>query len=522
MTTSAVARRAKANPSLSDRSRIRCKTLRDRILPADEAAALIPPNVSVGMSGFTGSGYPKVVPMELAKHILESNLSGEDHKIRVWTGASTAPVLDAALAMVDGLQIRLPYQSDPVCRKKINAGELEYVDMHLSQVAQYVTYGFLGPLDTAVIEVSGIKEDGSLIPSSSIGNNLTWIEQARQVILEVNTWQPAKLDGMHDLYYGMGVPPDRRPIPLTTPADRIGTPYLLCPLRKIVAVVETFAPDRNSPYSPLDETSRQIAGHLLEFLELEVKNGRLPAALLPIQAGVGNIVNAVMLGLKEGPFENLTSYTEVIQDGMLELIRAGKMNVASATAFSLSPKGIEEFNAHIDDYHSRIILRPEEISNNPEIIRRLGCLAMNGMIEADIYGNVNSTHVMGTMVQNGIGGSGDFARNAFLSFFMTPSTAKHGNISCIVPMCSHVDHTEHDVQVIVTEQGVADLRGLSPKQRAQEIIEKCAHPDYRPGLRDYFRRARELSPGKQTPHLLADAFNWHLRYQSSGSMLGET
>ena len=115
---------------------------------------------------------------------------------------------------------------------------------------------------------------------------------------------------------------------------------------------------------------------------------------------------------------------------------------------------------------------------------------MNSMIEADIYGNINSTHVMGTGMMNGIGGSGDFARNGYLSFFVTPSVAKDGKISCIVPMCSHVDHTEHDTQIIVTEQGLADLRGLSPKQRAQVIIDQCAHPDYRDQLQDYFDRAR--------------------------------
>ena len=98
---------------------------------------------------------------------------------------------------------------------------------------------------------------------------------------------------------------------------------------------------------------------------------------------------------------------------------------------------------------------------------------MNSMIEADIYGNINSTHLMGSSMMNGIGGSGDFARNGYLSFFVTPSVAKDGKISCIVPMCSHVDHTEHDTQIIVTEQGLADLRGLAPRQRAKVMIEKC-------------------------------------------------
>src|ERR1700687_3482214 len=210
----------------------------------------------------------------------------------------------------------------------------------------------------------------------------------------------------------------------------------------------------------------------------------MPENLLPLQSGVGNIANAVLFGLEEGKFEGLTSYTEVIQDGMIRLLKSGKLTSASATAFSLSPDMLDEVNADMASYRERIVLRPQEISNNPGIIRRLGVIAMNGMIEADIYGNVNSTHIMGTKIQNGIGGSGDFARNAYISFFLTPSVAKKGAISCIVPMVSHVDHTEHDVHVIVTEQGLADLRGLSPRQRARQIIENCAHPTYRPALRE--------------------------------------
>ncbi|NEV79816.1 propionyl-CoA--succinate CoA transferase, partial [Rhodopseudomonas sp. BR0C11] len=232
----------------------------------------------------------------------------------------------------------------------------------------------------------------------------------------------------------------------------------------------------------------------------------------PPQSGVGNVANAVMAGLEDGPFENLTAYTEVLQDGMLHLLRKGKLTHASATALSLSPEGYDEFLRNLDFYRERIVLRQQEISNHPEVIRRLGVIAMNGMIEADIYGNVNSTHVMGTSIMNGIGGSGDFARNSFLSFFMTPSAAKGGKISCIVPMTSHVDHTEHDVQVIVTEQGLADLRGLSPKQRAKVIIENCAHPTFRPALKEYFKRALEYSPGLHTPHILDEALtflpNW--------------
>jgi succinyl-CoA:acetate CoA-transferase len=234
---------------------------------------------------------------------------------------------------------------------------------------------------------------------------------------------------------------------------------------------------------------------------------------------VGNVANAVLAGLQDSRFEQLTAYTEVIQDGMLDLLRSGTLASASATAFSLSPGAIADFSAEVEEFRDRILLRPQEISNHPEVIRRLGVLAMNGMIEADLYGNVNSTHLMGSRIQNGIGGSGDFARNAYVSAFLTPSTAKGGAISAIVPMVSHVDHTEHDVSVVVTEQGLADLRGLAPRKRAQLVIDRCAHPDYRPLLTDYVERARHGSYGQHTPHLLAEALSWHTRYLETGSML---
>lgn len=500
------------------KSRIAHPALQSRVMTADAAAALIRPGSTVGMSGFTGSGYPKAVPLALAARIEVAHAAGDPFALRVWTGASTGPELDGALAKVKGIEFRLPYNSDPVAREQINSGEMEYFDMHLSQVAPMAWQGFLGPLDTALIEVTAIREDGALIPSSSVGNNKTWLDRAGQVILEVNSWQNPALEGMHDIYYGTALPPDRVPIPLLRADDRIGDSFFRCDPDKIVAIVETDAPDRNAPFKPVDEDARAIAGHLMEFFTHEVRAGRLPPSLLPIQSGVGNVANAVLAGLIDSPFENLMAYTEVIQDGMLDLLESGKLRMASGTAFSLSPEAAARLNDRMEDFHSRIILRPQEISNHPELIRRLGCIAMNGLIEADIYGNVNSTHVMGSRIQNGIGGSGDFARNAYVSIFMTPSTAKGGAISTIVPQVSHVDHINQDVQVLVTEQGLADLRGLSPKQRARLIIERCAHPDYRLLLKDYFERALRDSYGKHSPSLLGEALSWHQRYLETGSM----
>ncbi len=499
-------------------NRIQIPALQSKVMSAEAAAALIPAGATIGMSGFTGSGYPKAVPGALAARIEASIAAGNPFKVNVFTGASTAPELDGALAKVNGVNLRMPYQSDPDTRKRINSGDMNYIDMHLSHMAQFTSYGFLGEMKVAMVEVAAILEDGSLVATTSVGNNQAWLDNADMIILEVNSWQSMDMIGMHDIPASIPNPPNRQPLPLTSAGQRIGSKFMNCDLSKVVAIVETNAGDRNSAFSAPDEASKAIAQHILDFFAAEVKAGRLPPNLLPLQSGVGNIANAVLQGLNDGPFENLSSYTEVLQDGMLAMLKSGKLAFASATAFSLSPDGMKEFLDNIEFYRERIVLRPQDISNNPELIRRLGTLSMNGIIEADLYGNINSTHVMGSAIMNGIGGSGDFARNAFLTIFMTPSTAKGGAISSIVPMVSHVDHTEHDVMVVVTEQGLADLRGLSPRQRAEVIIEKCAHPDFKPALRDYYERALEKANGKHTPHILSEALSWHTRFLETGTM----
>ncbi|MEQ6900154.1 acetyl-CoA hydrolase/transferase family protein [Nocardioides sp. YIM 152588] len=500
-------------------ARIDCPILREQVMSADEAASLIRPGEALGISGFTGAGFPKAVPVALAERIRAAHDRGEPFRVGIWSGASTGPEVDGQLARVDGVDRRLPYNSDPDLRRLINDGTVDYLDAHLSHTAQQAWFGFYGKLDVAIVEVAAILPNGLLVPGTSVGNNKTWLEVADRVILEVNRWLPRDLEGFHDVYYGTKLPPQRVPIQLTDPLQRIGDPYLRVDPAKVIAVVETNAPDRNTPLSAPDEASRAMAETLVDFLRHEVHAGRLPARLLPLQSGVGNVANAVMEGLLHAEFEHLTSYTEVIQDGLLDLLDAGKLRSLSATSFGLSPEGQQRFLENLGSYKGKILLRSEEISNHPEVIRRLGVIAINGMIEADIYGNVNSTHVMGSSIMNGIGGSGDFARNAYLNFFVSPSTAKAGAISSIVPMVSHVDHTEHDVHVLVTEQGIADLRGLSPNARAGRIIDACAHPDYKDALHDYVARARAARPhARHTPHLLDEALGWHVRYLQEGRM----
>ncbi|GAA4749148.1 acetyl-CoA hydrolase/transferase family protein [Gordonia alkaliphila] len=501
--------------------RIRNATLAQRVTSAAEAVKHIGPGDTVAISGFASGGTPKVTIPALAERIREVRAGGTDFTINLLTGASVSSDTERLLSEVEGIALRMPYQSEPTARRRINNGQMDYVDIHLSHVAQQVWQGYYGHVDIAVVEVAGITEDGELIPSASIGNNKTWLDVADKIILEVNSWVPAELEGIHDVYYGTALPPHRKPIQITRADDRIGQPTFRVDPEKVVAVVETHARDEASALTEPDAVSKAIAGHVLDFFDYEVRAGRMPAdTLLPMQAGIGNVANAVLGGLDRGGYKNLTCYSEVLQDSMLALIKDGTVAHASSTSLALSEAGLEEFVANIDVYRNHITLRPQEISNHPEVVRRLGVIAMNGMLEADIYGNVNSTHVMGTKIMNGIGGSGDFTRNGYVSMFLSPSTARNGAISAIVPMVPHIDHTEHDTQVIVTEFGLADLRGLSPRRRARVIIDKCAHPDYRPMLNDYLERADAMPDAGQTPHLLGEAFSFHQRFQETGSMRG--
>lgn len=242
------------------------------------------------------------------------------------------------------------------------------------------------------------------------------------------------------------------------PEDRIGTTYIPVDPERVVAIVESDYPDQTSENAPEDDTSRAIANHLIEFLKHEVDHGRLPNNLLPIQSGIGNIANAVIGGLSRGgaEFHNLKVWTEVLQDSFLDLFDSGHLDFATATSIRFSPGGFKRFYDGWKEYNPKLLLRSQQVSNNPEIIRRLGVIGMNTPVEVDIYAHANSTCVLGSRMLNGLGGSADFLRSAKYSIMHTPSTrptkTDPTGVSCIVPKCTHVDQTEHDLDVIVTEQ----------------------------------------------------------------------
>lgn len=489
--------------------------MRFPILTPEEAADFVKNGDNVGLSGFTAAGTPKVVPVAVAAKAHRLHEEGKPFKINVFTGASTNDFCDGALVRENAIDKRTPYQSHSDLRKGINTHNVHYFDLHLSELAQKIRYGFYGGIDVAIIEVADIQDDGSVVLGTGVGNAPTFTKLAKKVIIELNDRLPKELNGIHDIYLPLD-PPVRSEIPIFKASDRIGSPVLKIDPEKIVGIVKTSHLDDIKPFTEPDEVTKKIGANVCEFLISELHKGIIPPSFLPLQSGVGNVANAVLYGLADAreipPFE---MYTEVIQDAVLDLMKKGRCKFGSTCSLTISEHIEEEFMSNLDFYKEKLCLRPAEISNNPEVIRRLGVITMNTALEADIFGNINSTHVTGTKMMNGIGGSGDFTRNAYISIFSCPSVTKGGKISNIVPMVSHVDHSEHSVDILITDQGIADLRGKDPIQRAEEIIKNCASPEYRELLSDYLKLSEA---GGQTPHKLEAALSFHSEFLASGDM----
>jgi len=490
--------------------RIRYSALKNKITDARTAAKHIHDGTNLYISGFT-TGYPKLIPLELARRAK----AGEQFKINLAAGASTGDKVDSVLAEAGVIGWRRPYMSSRSMREMINENKIYFKDDHLSRLSEQVRSGNWGKADVVVVEAIAITKKGNIIPSMSVGNTPTFVLKAEKIIIEICS-EPMEMEGIHDIFIPED-PPYRMPIPIYRTADRIGKPFIEMDPNRVVAILFSQEEDSYSVFTEPGDVSRRIAEHILDFAQHEMKMDRL-SPYLPWQSGVGDVANAVLSGFMENSFfKEINIYSEVLQDAVLDLIDLGIIRSASGSSLTLSQKGRKRFFNEIYRYKEKIILRPVEISNSPEVIRRLGVIAVNTAIEVDIYGHVNSTHVMGSQMMNGIGGSGDFLRAGALTFIVTPSTAKDGKISAIVPMVSHVDHSEHSVDVVVTEYGLVDTRPLTPRQVAEEIIKKCAHPDYRDLLWDYYERAIKTRSGHE-PHLLDEAFSFHHRYLTTGDM----
>lgn len=491
--------------------RIQALSLHHKVTTVEKALDFFRDNDIVASSGFTKAGDSKVILPALAERNLINPI-----KITLLTGASLGHDTDAKLTNAGILKRRMPFQVDKVLRAAINRGDVIFVDQNLSETSELLTDHQIPDIDVAIIEAAYITANGEIVPTTSVGNSPIFAENAKKVIIELNTAIDPNIRGLHDVYIPAPYP-DRKAIDIYRPDDRIGSETITIDPEKIVAIVFSNKHDSPADIAIIDTKTAAIANHLITFFNNEVAIGRLTRSLRPLQAGIGKVANAVLAGLAQADFDGLTMFSEVLQDSAFDLIDSGKLTFASAASVTVSAACYDRVFQNLEKYRDKIVLRPQSISNSAEVIRRLGIIGINTAIEFDIYGNVNSSHIGGTHMMNGIGGSGDFARNAHMSIFVTQAASKENRISHVLPMVSHVDHNEHNVDIVVTDMGYADLRGLSPRERAIRIIENCTHPDYKDELRSYFERAvREV--GGQTPHLLDEAFSWHTRFKETGSM----
>lgn len=485
-----------------------------KFITAEEAAGLVNHGDNIGISGFTPAGTAKAVTAALAKKAEEEHLKGNPFQIGIFTGASTGESCDGVLSRAKAIRYRAPYTTNADFRKAVNNGEIAYNDIHLSQMAQEVRYGFMGKVKLAIIEACEVTPDGKIYLTAAGGIAPTVARLADKVVVELNAAHSKNMMGMHDVYEPLD-PPYRREIPIFKANDRIGQPYIQIDPAKIVGVIETNMPDEARSFTAPDPVTDLIGQNVADFLAADMKRGIIPSTFLPLQSGVGNIANAVLGALgRDKTIPAFEMYTEVIQDAVIGLMRQGRVKFGSTCSLTVTNDCLKSIYDDMDFFRDKFIIRPSEISNSPEIVRRLGVISMNTAIEADIYGNINSTHISGTKMMNGIGGSGDFTRNAYISIFTCPSVAKEGKISAIVPMVSHMDHSEHSVNILITEQGIADLRGKSPVERARAIIENCAHPDYKNILWDYVH----MSSKGHTPHCMSAALAMHDTLNKKGDM----
>ncbi len=488
-------------------------------ITAAEAAAMVKNGQTIGLSGFTPAGTAKMVTAEIAKMAEAEHAAGRPFKVSIFTGASTGQSCDGDMSNAHAIDFRAPYTTNPDFRKHVNLNELNYSDLNLSNMATQIRQGYLGPVNWAIIEACAVEQvagKAHIYLTAAGGIAPTVCRLATEgIIIELNAFHERSGMGIHDVYE-IQDHPFRTPIMITKPSDRIGKPYIEVDADRIVGVVEGDVPDEARSFKDPDPITTQIGQNVADFLLANMKCGKIPPTFLNLQSGVGSGANAVLGALGQCPeVPDFNIYTEVLQDAPIELMREGRVLSASACSLTVTNECMKGIYRDMDFFKDKLVLRPSEISNNPEVIARIGVCSLNTAIEVDLYGHVNSTKICGTKMMNGIGGSADFTNNAYLSIFTCGSTTKGGAISSIVPFASHIDHTNHFVNAVITEYGVADLRHKSDMQKAEELI-KVAHPDYRPMLRDYLKYAEKTSG--HTHHCLSAAFAMHDTFLRKGDM----
>jgi len=488
--------------------RIKKSSLLKLVSTADQAAAFIKDGMTVAMSGWAMAGYPKAVPQKLVKR----KQAGEGLSLNLITGANV-PWLDELLGSEEIVARRAPMVAGRALSSQANKGSLKYVEQQMCQMPKLLKKRSFGKIDVAVVEALGFDAEGRLIPTSSLGMTHYLLEAADKIVVEINSSQPEVLASLIDIHIPAPFP-DTQPIPLVKTSMRIGDNALVVDEEKICCIVETDIPERMGSQPKGSDTTRKIAENLFAFLEREYGAG---AALPPVQLGFGGLADSLADAFAGSDFKDLQFFCGGVTEPVMELLASGRAAAVSTGGIGMTDRVVEILE-NTRDIEKKLVIRNGDISNSHEVINRLGLIALNTGIEIDIYGNVNSSHISGNRVVYGIGGGAGFAQAAGLSVMMIPSAAKGGAISGIVPMVSHQDITDVDIDIVVTENGVADLRGLDDGERADLIIANCASEIYREQLSAYLAKARRESGGHH-PQLPEEAFAWHRRLKEEKTML---
>ncbi len=463
------------------RSRVKDVDLLDKVMDAEDAVRkFVVGSKAIAISGMTGTGYPKVVPRAMSEYV---ERTGEKFDVVVYGAGTVGVDLEEYLSRI-GVRRRFPIgASAEVTRKLVNSREFEAYDMWLTEYSRWLRDDVLtrrfGGIDIAIVEATGVTEEG-LVLGTSVDASPVFIEKARGVIVELSLVKPYML-GLHDIY----VPKINEVIPVRSVLDRIGDRVVKIPKSKVVAIVPSTIDDQRGAYSPGGDIDRRVVENIVDFLSKEAsEDPNLRTDYVTLQPAAGPIASLLADRIHEVGF-SLSIWGEVASVRWLKTLSENVKAISGSAIYTLpgDERLREEFYENIDKFKDRVVLRPQAISNSPEIISRFYHINVQQAIEVDVYGQVNITYI-GDRFIVGVGGSGDHAKASYITIVALPSITGSG-LPRIVPLVYHVDLVDHDVDVIVTDQGWADLRGLSPLEKARAIIERCAHPSYKDMLWDY-------------------------------------
>lgn len=346
-----------------------------------------------------------------------------------------------------------------VSRKAVQNGWADFVPNYFHEVPKLLDEYW--PIDIAGTVVSPMDEHGYFTCSLSVAYTMLAVQKAKKVVVQVNPSAPRTYGNCH------------------------------IHVSEVDCIIECDEPliELNPP--PISTVEEAIGNYIAELID----DGST------LQLGIGGIPNAVCNALLNK--KDLGIHTEMITDGMVDLILGGAVNNSRKNThrgktigtFALGTKRLYEFM----DKNPIIEMHPVDYTNDPyNIGKNDKVVSINATVEVDLLGQCCSESV-GHVQWSGTGGQADFVRGANISrggksFITTGATAKKGTISSIVPTLQAgavVTTSKNDVDYVATEFGVAKLRGQTARQRALNLIE-IAHPDFRDQLRNEARRMNRI------------------------------